>query len=81
MLAQAQEQGDALEGTSLEDVEDCLREFEENQNQSGTYQKLLQVKSQILSLRQTMAARREEQERVSARFQCCKSGIRDDNSG
>ncbi len=72
MLAQAQEQGDALEGTSLEDVEDWLREFEENQNQSGTYQKLLQVKSQILSLRQTMAARREEQERVSARFQCCK---------
>ena len=70
MLVQAEDQGDSLTA-SLKDVEDWLREFEENQNQSGTYQKLTQVKTQILSLRQTIAARREEQERVSAGFQCC----------
>ena len=68
MLAQAEDQGDSL-NASLEDLEVWLREFEENQNQSGTYQKLTQVKTQLLSLRQTIAARREEQERVSAGFQ------------
>ena len=71
MLAQAEDQGDALEA-SLGEIETWMREFEEHQNQSGTYQKLLKVKAHILSLRQTIAARREEQERVSVDFQCCK---------